>query len=66
MQLKRPEPGEIIETHKGPAEVIAIKDWEEVKNEFNSEEERNSFVFRVGFFLGSVERYFEYEVSGER
>lgn len=68
-RLKMPEPGEIIETHRGPAEVIAIKNWEDVKNEFNSEEERNSFIFRVEFFLGSVDRYFEYEVryleSGE-
>lgn len=67
--LKRPRPGEVVDTHYGPAEVIALRFWSEVKDKFNSEEERRDFVYRVEFFLGSVERYFEYEVryleSGE-
>lgn len=62
-RLRKPRPGEVVDTHYGLAEVIALSYWSEVKDKFNSEEERRDFICRVEFFLGSVERYFEFVVK---
>ncbi|HHT9126714.1 MAG TPA: hypothetical protein ACFYD6_13010 [Candidatus Brocadiia bacterium] len=61
--LKKPRPGELIKTPHGMAEVITVMDWNEVKEGFNSAKERRDFIYRVEFFLGRVERYFEFVVK---
>lgn len=61
--LKRPKPGEIVETRFGPAKVVTLRLWDEIEeDEFNSEEGKRDFVYRVEHFLGNVDEYFEYVV----
>lgn len=62
-QLKMPKLGEVIKTPYGLAEVIEIRNWNEVEEGFNSQKEKKAFMHRIEFFLGGVEKYFEFVVK---
>ena len=62
-RYSRPEPGKKISTEYGTAEVIEVRDYDEVLEEMErngvSLRERNAFTARVEHFLGDPARYFE-------
>lgn len=59
----RPKRGERIETEYGRAEIIEVKDYDEVIGEMQrngvSEKEIEGFNIRVKHFLGDLRKYFE-------
>jgi len=59
----RPRPGERISTEYGTAEVIEVRDYDEVIEEMQgngvSKEEIEGFNLRVKHFLGDLKKYFD-------
>ena len=59
----RPRPGEKIRTEYGTAEIIEVRDYDEVIDEMQTngipKEEIESFNVRVKHFLGDPRKYFE-------
>lgn len=64
-KLKAPVIGERVSTPYGTGEVIDVKYWNEIESKINDEREKEKIKDRIEFFLGDVERYFEYTVFFE-
>lgn len=63
--IKKPSSGEIVNTGYGSGKVVKVIDYEDMKDDFNNEGERERFLCTVRHFLGNEQRYFELLVMYE-
>jgi len=68
-EYKLPKIGEILSTNDGRAEILSIKQYDEILDELeldgHSKEEISDFTARVEHFLGNKEKYYECEIRYE-
>jgi hypothetical protein len=64
-KLKTPLVGEKVETPLGIGEVTDIKYWKDIEERIPDNREKQALRDRIEFFLGNVDRYFEYTVFYE-
>ncbi len=64
-RLKTPLIGEKVETPLGIGEVTDVKYWKDIEDKIPESSEKKALKDKIEFFLGNVNRYFEYTVFYE-
>ena len=68
-EFRMPKIGETLSTDDGRAEILSVKHYDEILDEFeldgHSKEEISDFAARIEHFLGNKERYFECEIRNQ-
>ena len=64
-KIEVPVIGEIVRTPYGTGEVIDVRYWKDIEDGLPDGNEKDALKNRAEFFLGDVERYFEYTVIYE-